>query len=602
MFTKKMLAAALCMLSEILLFAAPPSKTVEAEGFGETIAVAIKNARENAVRKTFGEVVDSVAETKNEELIESTISASSGFVLSSKVIGAPQYDAANKFYVVKVSAVVATEKMKDHISRFKKSSTSVDLSDQLKASDNAEVQEKNAITLLKWAQIELLKAIVIKDIKLGFNEEREIILNFSADFDRKLTEKIQTKAKEILLRNGYKSIGRLAHRHWSSISENYNGSMIAFPVSNDYNDYPYGSEVKDFEFYNNPNALLFYGDKTHPQNWAQHKLKKIEAKIYWIVNGQKKLIALWDFSNDDVLKTVYFSSSRITAKTSMVNIIGFNTDVKASFKGNRPKFLGSRWIVEISDELLTEKNNEVSFEIDIEHADGKKESIIICKQTLNAQEVSDQKNSLINKDKAVTQLLVKAYRDSFKNIKIQANYSYDRFEDRGVIEYHMQMDRKGYFQQMRKLKSQLEELGYEHRKRTLNSGDEGLLVAARTKNSHGSIHETSDYFMYILLGGKIKEYLSNDIKKYQYFLVMKLKDKEQNVLKEIKSRVDNWREGAFVFYNPLTGLNLHLIFQVDSFRYIEQPGWKMKLDDFDVPEDAKNVKSVECYIEERIKQ
>ena len=147
MFAKKMLVAALYMLSEILLFAAPPSKTVEAEGFGETIAVAIKNARENAVRKTFGEVVDSVAETKNEELIESTISASSGFVLSSKVIGSPKYDSANKFYVIKIQAVVATEKMKDHISRFKKSSTKIDLSSQLKASDDAEVQEKNAFKL-----------------------------------------------------------------------------------------------------------------------------------------------------------------------------------------------------------------------------------------------------------------------------------------------------------------------------------------------------------------------------------------------------------------------------------------------------------------------
>lgn len=596
MFTKKMLVMALCVLSGVLLYAAPSSKTVEAEGFGETIQIAIKNARENAVRKAFGEVVDSVTETKNEELVESTIAASSGFVLSFKVIGAPQYDAANKFYMVKVSAVVATEKMKDHISRFKKNSTSVDLSDQLKASDNAEVQEKNAITLLKWAQIELLKAIVIKDIKLGLNEEREIILNFSADFDRKLTEKIQTKAKEILLRNGYKSIGRLAHRHWHSISENnYNGSMIAFPVSNNYNDGHYELFVADFEFYNNPNALLFCGRKTHPQNWGQHDLKKIEAKIYWTVNGQKKLIALQDFSKD-VLVTHILSYDHITAKTSMVNIIGFNTNLRGS------RFLGKGWVKKISDKLLTEKNNEVSFEIDIEHADGKKESIIICKQTLNTQEFSDQKNSLKNKDKAVTQLLVKAYRDSFKNIKIQANYSYDRFEDRGVIEYHMQMDRKGYFQQMRKLKSQLEELGYEHRKRTLSAGYEGLLVAARTKNSLGSIHETSDYLMYIWLGGKIKEYLSNDIKKYQYFLVMKLKDKEQNVLKEIKSRVDNWREGAFVFYNPWTGLNLHLIFQVDSFKYIEQPGWKMKLDDFDVPEDAKNVKSVECYIEERIKQ
>ena len=161
MSLKKLLMTAI-MLSGLLVFADQPSKTVEAEGIGETIEKAMKNARENAIRKAFGEVVDSVTETKNEELIESTISASSGFIVSVERIGKPQYDAENKCYTVKLRTVVATERMKDHITRFKKNKTEVDMLSQLKASDDAEIQEKNAMKVVLYLAEETPKTLRLK--------------------------------------------------------------------------------------------------------------------------------------------------------------------------------------------------------------------------------------------------------------------------------------------------------------------------------------------------------------------------------------------------------------------------------------------------------
>ena len=200
---KKVLAAVLLVLSGVMLAGEIPSKTVEAEGFGSTVAEAEKNARENAVRQAFGEVIDSVTEIKNENLVENTISVASGFILSYKVIGTPQRDAASQLYSVKISAVVATEKLKNHVNRLKSSSVGVNIASLMQASDDVENQEKNIYKLYDWLVQEDVNSLSVSAALKCIDSE-----NFQFDVDVKkssprLARHLRPVAEKVLLANGF---------------------------------------------------------------------------------------------------------------------------------------------------------------------------------------------------------------------------------------------------------------------------------------------------------------------------------------------------------------------------------------------------------------
>jgi len=200
---KKVLAAVLLVLSGVMLAGEIPSKTVEAEGFGSTVAEAEKNARENAVRKAFGEVIDSVTEIKNENLVEHTISVASGFILSYKVIGTPQRDAASQLYSVKISAVVATEKLKNHVNRLKSSSVVVNIASLMQASDDVENQEKNIYKLYDWLVQEDVNSLSVSAALKCIDSE-----NVQLDVDVKkssprLEQHLRPVAEKVLLANGF---------------------------------------------------------------------------------------------------------------------------------------------------------------------------------------------------------------------------------------------------------------------------------------------------------------------------------------------------------------------------------------------------------------
>lgn len=200
---KKVLTAVLLVLSGVMLAGEIPSKTVEAEGFGSTVAEAEKNARENAVRQAFGEVIDSVTEIKNENLVEHTISVASGFILSYKVIGTPQRDAASQLYSVKISAVVATEKLKNHVNRLKSSSVGVNIASLMQASDDVENQEKNIYKLYDLLVQEdvnslsvsaALKCIDSENVRLDVDVEKS---------SPRLEQHLRQVAEKVLLANGF---------------------------------------------------------------------------------------------------------------------------------------------------------------------------------------------------------------------------------------------------------------------------------------------------------------------------------------------------------------------------------------------------------------
>ena len=55
------------------------------------------------------------------------------------------------------------------VNQLQANSVSVDITAQLEASDNAEVQEKNAIAILQWAQREMLKVYSVVNIRYEIN-------------------------------------------------------------------------------------------------------------------------------------------------------------------------------------------------------------------------------------------------------------------------------------------------------------------------------------------------------------------------------------------------------------------------------------------------
>ena len=261
---KRIVLAALFLLSGVV-FAETPTKTVEAEGMGETLELAMKNARENAVRKAFGEVVDSVTEVKNDQLIESTISASSGFVVSSQVLGA-QFDEKNKIYTVKTRTVVATERMKAQINRFKKSTASVDIGSMLEAAD-AKIQEKNAMKILLYLLDEIPKLYRLESHEIGIDADGRLWLKYHCDYDKEQLERVYKKAGDALRGNGY---------------ENDRGTIRFCEGSWVTNDF------------RNENVILFWNHKEHkdhPQNLYRFFPYDELIIKYAVMDAQSKILA-----------------------------------------------------------------------------------------------------------------------------------------------------------------------------------------------------------------------------------------------------------------------------------------------------------------------
>ena len=599
MLKKFILKTLLCLLPTLSVYAALPYKVVVAEGFGETIALATKNARENAVRRAFGEVVDSVTETKNEELVESTISASNGFILNAKLLNAPKYDAKNKYYIVKIKVTVATEKLKDQINRFKKSSNAVDIEAQLKASDDAEIQEKNAFKLVNWFIGELPKTIKIDDIKLSILENNQVKISFSPQNDLSKIAELQDKVKKILLTNGYKRIS-LEHT-WSSFLEfPSNGNPGShFMIVNTPNiikgmGWRNRLQYKDVEIYNNPEALLFYGpynDTSHPQNYYTAPRTKAEVEIKVIKsNGQSKTIV----KKEQRLLNYLSKSGSANQYCSFVPIIAgaYNypddTELTTGYRSN----------YELPLEDFDAKTT-IEIAINITYPDQSTARHVLIKKSFDCTPFIAQKEGRETKSKALSKLLAKNYSEVFKMLKVQAEYKYDRFNKSGKATIEIETDKRAFFRAMRKLESQLSQLNCEQ---VSNVEDYyGTYVAAYTKVGNiGNNRDWKEVFQF-KLPSVPKELLREELKKHKYFLVITFKDKAGEILQKKEFQL-----GRRDF------MSFDCISFPAEYRNNMRGGFLLKFVDFnvgaimgvnfDIPEDAKLVKVVECNVEERIAQ
>ena len=110
------------------------------------------------------------------------------------------------------------------VNQLQANSISVDITAQSKASDNAEVHEKNAMAILQWAQREMLKVYSVVNIRYEINNEQNVVLSFKADFDKQIVAQIQNTVKQVILKNGFINIG--SQRYPFERDE----ALIAFPL------------------------------------------------------------------------------------------------------------------------------------------------------------------------------------------------------------------------------------------------------------------------------------------------------------------------------------------------------------------------------------
>lgn len=496
-----------------------PSKTVEAEGFGETVDAAMKNARENAVRVAFGEVVDSLSEIKNEELLESTISVSSGFILSYKIINPPKYDSANKYYTVKIEAVIATEKIKDHVNRLKKSSSEVNISALMQADDDVEKQEQNVIKFLEWWNMTIAKNLSFHDVSIQFENSGNLVLRYRLELPQQLDQHMLPIAEKVLLANGF------------SRTDRYGRSSISFGYRN-------GKEL----IYSNPDI-----EKRFHNYDYQWKL----SHIITTANGEK-IDMRYFYKNQDIRPYL------------------LSTGGASSHYGNGYKYPAS----------AKECKNIKSIQIYAQYGlfyDKYSKPFLLKEFIVNGNDLSSQKESLQNREKAIQDMLINAYRESFKFYVPTAKIiKYNKKKETAAVKISIAMDKRGYVKFARKLIKQLESLSLEGNNRLYIK----LPSSQRQFKIPAGAGSTSFHAIY-------------NSKKYSYYLILKFKDEEGEILQEYKCKIPpyqiRWNHIYFIDYYQ------HELRTISNFEF--------DIDvKFDIPEDAKLVKSIECSIEERVKQ
>ena len=550
------------------------SIAVETEGSGGTLKEAMRDAHRNAVRKALGEVVDSVTELQNEKLLESTISASSGFVLSSKVVGDPKYDARSQCYTVRIKAVVSRNKLKDMIIRFKKSSTAVDIASQLKTSDDAEVQEKNAMQLFLWYYSESHKALTVSDFSYSA-ETGTPVIGFTVSVDRNKLGTMTRQFKKGLIANGYRKIKQQYNEPHC-----YRGSVFAF-TDND------ASTNNHNDIYNNPNVLLFWGpynDKNHPQN-VYFQRPRWHYEIDFVDRQGNRNAVIKDSSEDHPFfrSYRYDSGSSSYEKCSFMGLVGKN-DFRFWKDRWRPTVTDSwRWSWKLPPPENFGDVEYVEVAIVLQDANNGEKRFVLNKFRLNARDVTTQIESLADRSRSYEQIFVNIYRNIYRCLTPSATFTYNRFKKTADITVSIEMDRRKYFSVIRKFERQFSKLGISP-ENNWKAGHFNVWYAPRGTYASYCFPDPEH---------SLTRNVGKALGKYSYSLRIKFKDALGDVLQEESLSIPQRPVYCVIGFESSYGILT--VKKPEGGSYV----WSIP---FDVPENLKKIKTVECYIEETVKQ
>ena len=420
--------------------------TVEADGVGETLKEAMSDARRNAVRKAFGEVVDSIAELRNEKFDESTITVSSGFIVSATRLGAPERLPEHGGYRIRIRAVVSKDKIKDHINRFRTRSAKIDVSAQLRAAKAAEDQEKNAMEMLLRFDVDFFTTLVVSDFKYSL-KNGSLFLSVDIGLDRNRFEELKNEFRRQLAACGYVRIGSTDDPLFKRCRT---GGKVGFVPE---------SCSKCNRGYSPPFPMRPCARWEHNE-WYCSENVGIRADGANVPRNDPR-----NFEARSGKKTIEFEL--VKADGSRVGIGSSNAD---------NAFLSSNWWISLYSgkgfrdhrlstkcQLTADLRGVVAAELVVIHdrPDGRR-STTIGRIPVNMDNIFTQAESMDERRNDYVKLISRYVREFNKTVVPKAEMKYDRFSGNVKLSVELTFDRRGFFSTLRKMESQLGQLGIRH--------------------------------------------------------------------------------------------------------------------------------------------
>lgn len=583
----------ICFLPWIMS-AAEKTKTVSAEGFGETIAGAIKNAKENAVRKVFGEVVDSVSEMKNDRLIESTIVASSGFIISSEIIKRPLYDPQNKYYIVTIRAVVASEKVKDQIYRFKKTSRRTNIAAQLQIAKKNEKASGNILELLNWYIGELPRTVAVENAGIKLDNNNNVVVHYTLNSRIDAVQNLQDQVRRALLKNGFRKLSE-----WGSISRS-NRSLFVFPPANKNLTFTIDVERdRDTEMYQNTDIVLFFGkhnDRNHPLNYCYDPRTRTWFEISIITKENRRRVLVNE--EFEIMNSYWVENgSKDSRYSSFVPYIGRVSPRDAGFaffanRRDRAEFY--RMEEPMAFKMgRAEFANAAALEFTFisKYPSGDVKRTLLRRVPVEITHFSSMANSRKNVTKAMVAFFIKFHRAYYKHIVPRIELKHGPQTNTGKLKMEFLMNNRDLIHSIRKIKDEFDNLGitftWERFRRISSSMEKNKL-----KWGVPGLYEGSFSVDVVNLIAALKK----EMNKYSYRLVVKYKDGMGNVLQKQSIKLPRWVTHSCIFYNDSGYVNYRRRFVKPFYGDFECPV------QFDIPADYQKIKKIECCIEERVQK
>ena len=593
---KKILAVLVLGALGVMLHAELPNRTVEAEGVGETVEKALSDARRNAVRKVFGEVIDSVTEIRNDGFEESTISASSGFIVAAERLGEPEYSEESKAYKVKIRATVATDKVKDHINRFRTGGAKIDIAGEFRAAATAEAQEKNVMEAFLRFDLEFYKTLKATDFKSAY-QDGSLVFEVGIGQDRRKFETLIGEFKRCLVENGYSRIGGPDDPVFKRSRGGATVGFVPSPCPRCYRrGFPnYSCTFREHhEIYCNPEVSIFCKDYPSPGGGLMipRNFGKAALELQLVgADGERFGIA-----RNNLIDEFISLSYRMTVGNAdhAHGIIGKALKTRCKLE---PKF-----------------RNVAAAEL-----------VVLCERPegtirttlgsipLNIGDAFSRQQSLAERGDGYAQLITRHVKEFNKSMTAKAQVKYDRNSGSILLAVDFSVDRRGFFAALRKMQDQLRHLGI-HKDQRRQSALEVEVYdndppQERVRIVTTPIRPPTVYVngvprraaaprrvepphwpqrFYIPDGeGKIKGAIYRECKKLNYAFVVRFKDAAGDVLQTYETPVTE-----IVPMRLIRGA----VVLVPTARH-----WDIPVP-FDIPEDIGKIRDIEYVIEERVSE
>lgn len=473
----------------------------------------------------------------------------------------------------------------------------VDIKSQIKAANDAETQEKNAMKLAQWWMREIYNTIQFSDVKVEA-EKGELRLKWTVKQDKQKVESLAEEMARMLSINGYKRED-IKTSATTVFCRDFKGSTFVTKAH-----FEWGKN--QFECYNNPNVCLFWGDKNnnHPQNFQTHiEVGCIEIVALKKDNSKKRLTKI---DIGDKLGLLHGYGDEESENCSLLFRLYYNPS--ADRKNPIDKSYYMKMSAETIKDVIGLQFNAVFV---AENGKGKRETVTLATFPLTNTEqlVSNaeaQAGSLAKRSQDLSNVVVKYLRDIYKCIDVNASYKYNRFKKKGELEIELSTNLPEYAKWNQNFISSLEALNIKINEKGLSGLPDSESGCTRLWINRKWWAHIPDHDRGVL--AKTSEQLKN----YRYYVEVQFKDASGKMLQRKEFKLPSGYSGdnrdASFQHGNFSHANAYNDYIASGIYWGEYAGTPKKSTEgsfsikFDVPEDAQKVSKVECAIIERNEQ